>query len=137
MAEWQSGYAAACKAVYVGSIPASASLNCFIFAQVAKLVDARDLKSLGALNSMPVQVRPWVPDFALIFLDWLDGCFAVATRLGKNAHNYLLASFLSSSSFSCFSTSLISNSLIVCVFSSSLSLLVIINYGSINYGSVY
>ena len=26
MAEWQSGYAAACKAVYAGSIPASASI---------------------------------------------------------------------------------------------------------------
>ena len=25
MAEWQSGYAAACKAVYLGSIPGSAS----------------------------------------------------------------------------------------------------------------
>ena len=27
MAGWQSGYAAACKAVYAGSIPASASIN--------------------------------------------------------------------------------------------------------------
>jgi hypothetical protein len=27
MAGWQSGYAAACKAVYAGSIPASASMN--------------------------------------------------------------------------------------------------------------
>ena len=26
-AGWQSGYAAACKAVYAGSIPASASIN--------------------------------------------------------------------------------------------------------------
>ena len=26
MAEWQSGYAAACKAVYAGSIPTSASI---------------------------------------------------------------------------------------------------------------
>ena len=26
MAGWQSGYAAACKAVYAGSIPASASM---------------------------------------------------------------------------------------------------------------
>ena len=32
MAGWQSGYAAACKAVYAGSIPASASNNmCVIF----------------------------------------------------------------------------------------------------------
>ena len=29
MAGWQSGYAAACKAVYAGSIPASASINKF------------------------------------------------------------------------------------------------------------
>ena len=28
LAEWQSGYAAACKAVDVGSIPASASNDC-------------------------------------------------------------------------------------------------------------
>ena len=27
LAGWQSGYAAACKAVYAGSIPASASIN--------------------------------------------------------------------------------------------------------------
>ncbi len=27
LAGWQSGYAAACKAVYAGSIPASASTN--------------------------------------------------------------------------------------------------------------
>ncbi len=27
MAGWQSGYAAACKAVYAGSIPASASIR--------------------------------------------------------------------------------------------------------------
>ncbi len=49
VAEWQSGYAAACKAVDVGSIPASASniYDVSRHAQVAKLVDARDLKSLG------------------------------------------------------------------------------------------
>ena len=29
MAGWQSGYAAACKAVNAGSIPASASINLF------------------------------------------------------------------------------------------------------------
>ena len=42
-AVWQSGHAAACKAAYAGPIPASASK----YAQVAKQVDARDLKSLG------------------------------------------------------------------------------------------
>ena len=59
MAGWQSGYAAACKAVDGGSIPPSASIffstslisPCRIplrcLARVAKLVDARDLKSLG------------------------------------------------------------------------------------------
>ena len=30
MAGWQSGYAAACKAVYAGSIPASASTGGFV-----------------------------------------------------------------------------------------------------------
>ena len=37
LAGWQSGYAAACKAVYAGSIPASASkyfLKTFIFIKV-------------------------------------------------------------------------------------------------------
>ncbi len=31
MAEWQSGYAADCKSVYLGSIPGSASNNCKVF----------------------------------------------------------------------------------------------------------
>ena len=44
MAGWQSGYAAACKAVYAGSIPTPAY---WYFARVAEQVDARDLKSLG------------------------------------------------------------------------------------------
>ena len=42
MAGWQSGYAAACKAVDAGSIPTPASST----AQVVKQVDTRDLKSL-------------------------------------------------------------------------------------------
>ncbi len=58
MAVWQSGHAAACKAVYAGSIPASASKK---KAQVAKQVDARDLKSLGYKTSVPVRFRPWAP----------------------------------------------------------------------------
>ena len=67
MAEWQSGYAAACKAVDAGSIPTSASIfsvalklravrrNLPRYARVAKLVDARDLKSLdfGHAGSSP------------------------------------------------------------------------------------
>ena len=59
---WQSGHAAACKAVYAGSIPTQASIlpaaTCsagrmpphqafFARARMAKLVYARDLKSLG------------------------------------------------------------------------------------------
>ncbi len=31
------------------------------YAQVAKQVDARDLKSLGAYHSVPVRLRPWAP----------------------------------------------------------------------------
>ena len=61
VAGWQSGYAAACKAVYAGSIPASASKRLTIdFAQVVELVDTRDLKSLEG-NFVPVQVRLWAP----------------------------------------------------------------------------
>ena len=56
MARWQSGYAAACKAVYVGSIPILAS----ILARVAELVDATDLKSFE-ITLVPVRVRPWAP----------------------------------------------------------------------------
>jgi hypothetical protein len=54
MAGWQSGYAAACKAVDAGSIPTSAFFCCSVMfsrskrqvARVAEQVDARDLKSL-------------------------------------------------------------------------------------------
>ena len=62
MAGWQSGYAAACKAVYAGSIPASAStkkkynVRGLHNARVVELVDTRDLKSLAS-DSVPVQVR--------------------------------------------------------------------------------
>ena len=56
MARWQSGYAAACKAVNTGSIPVLAS----ILARVAELVDATDLKSVE-ITLVPVRVRPWAP----------------------------------------------------------------------------
>jgi hypothetical protein len=67
LAGWQSGYAAACKAVYAGSIPASASKIARIklslqYARVVELVDTRDLKSLAS-NGVPVQVRLRVPFF--------------------------------------------------------------------------
>ena len=74
LAGWQSGYAAACKAVNAGSIPASASIlsrhfdlkkynvenGTYYLARVVELVDTRDLKSLDR-NIVPVQVRPRVP----------------------------------------------------------------------------
>jgi hypothetical protein len=59
-ARWQSGYAAACKAVYLGSIPGRASsippLGAQAQARMVKLVDTRDLKSLAArrTGSIPV-----------------------------------------------------------------------------------
>ena len=92
-ARWQSGHAAACKAVYLGSIPGLAStfpfaelpsavspsarrrsalrcarnsrrlecwVNRLVHARVVKLVDTRDLKSLGR-KVMPVRVRPRAP----------------------------------------------------------------------------
>jgi hypothetical protein len=70
-AGWQSGYAAACKAVYPGSIPGSASIldgvgrsrvlvdRCNT-ARVVELVDTRDLKSL-ALIGVPVRFRLRAP----------------------------------------------------------------------------
>ena len=62
-AGWQSGYAAACKAVYAGSIPTPASIFSQYPAQnarVAELVDARDLKSLGR-KVIPVRFRARAP----------------------------------------------------------------------------
>ena len=44
VARWQSGYAAACKAADIGSIPFLASIS---QARVAELVDATDLKSVS------------------------------------------------------------------------------------------
>ena len=69
MAEW---LCSACKAVYVGSIPASASIKKIVisdinnYARVVELVDTRDLKSL-ARNSVPVQVRLRVPNFLVLY----------------------------------------------------------------------
>ena len=68
MARWQSGYAAACKAVYLGSIPGRASSipawfppreifhRHSLHARVVKLVDTRDLKSLGASHTGSIPV---------------------------------------------------------------------------------
>ena len=60
LARWQSGYAAACKAVYLGSIPGRASsvppLRAHPRARMVKLVDTRDLKSLGASHTGSIPV---------------------------------------------------------------------------------
>ena len=63
MAGWQSGYAAACKAVDAGSIPTPASS----LAQVVKQVDTRDLKSLDPYTVVPVRFRPWAPNLVVEF----------------------------------------------------------------------
>ena len=56
VARWQSGYAAACKAADIGSIPFLASIFlCTANARVAELVDATDLKSVSRKG---VRVRP-------------------------------------------------------------------------------
>jgi hypothetical protein len=62
MAVWQSGHAAACKAVYAGSIPASA----FSLCPGGETGRRKGLKIPRRSNSMPVRFRPWAP---IIFLD--------------------------------------------------------------------
>ena len=58
MAEWQSGYAAACKAVYVGSIPASASM----FESPGGGIGRRKgLKIPREETLVPVRFRLWAP----------------------------------------------------------------------------
>ena len=52
MAEWQSGYAAACKAVYAGSIPTSAS-NFNSFTAGWQSVDATGCASPVQAGSNP------------------------------------------------------------------------------------
>ena len=53
-ARWQSGYAAACKAVYLGSIPGRASSvpqrRAQSRARMVKLVVTRDLKAILSAN---------------------------------------------------------------------------------------
>ena len=75
LAGWQSGYAAACKAVDAGSIPTPASIFYFP-ARVVELVDTRDLKSLGG-NSVPVRVRPRAP------IELSDNIMLAVTQRGR------------------------------------------------------
>ncbi len=62
-ARWQSGHAADCKSVYLGSTPGRASSHGH--ARVVESVDTRDLKSLG-LTAVRVRVPPRAPLFILI-----------------------------------------------------------------------
>ena len=81
LAGWQSGDAAACKAVYAGSIPTPASIFLYSKARVVELVDTRDLKSLGG-NSVPVRVRPRAP--ILDFIPSLTVKFSLLNLWGQN-----------------------------------------------------
>lgn len=67
-ARWQSGHAADCKSVYLGSTPGRASIN---LAQVVKSVDTRDLKSLG-LEPVRVQVPPWAPSLKSLYYQYVN-----------------------------------------------------------------
>ena len=60
VARWQSGYAAACKAADIGSIPFLASNSFSNTARVAELVDATDLKSVFR-KEVRVRVSPRAP----------------------------------------------------------------------------
>ena len=55
MAGWQSGYAAACKAVNAGSIPASAS--------IAKIFDCANKKGFIGANLMLGMIDPEIAGY--------------------------------------------------------------------------
>jgi hypothetical protein len=58
MAGWQSGHAAACKAVYAGSIPTSASIAKFEKAPLWRLFFMHGYPALGALTSVSLELSP-------------------------------------------------------------------------------
>ena len=68
MARWQNGYAAACKAVYAGSIPTLASIHCAVIrrAVVRLAVLAADHARRGASRSFPLNLsrfdEPLLPE---------------------------------------------------------------------------
>lgn len=60
MAEWQSGYAEACKALDVGSIPASASTN-RATSPGGETGRRKGLKIPRGVTPVPVRLRPRAP----------------------------------------------------------------------------
>ncbi len=66
MARWQSGYAAACKAADIGSIPFLASNFKLEQARVAELVDAADLKSVSR-KRVRVRFPPRAPIITITY----------------------------------------------------------------------
>ncbi len=63
LAGWQSGHAAACKAVDVGSIPALASNICLYLCPGGEIGRRKGLKIPRELTPMPVRPRPRAPPF--------------------------------------------------------------------------
>lgn len=82
MAEWQSGHAAACKAVYSGSIPLSASIYYYIIQYVTHYIsDISSIEIVGCNESFGIAVRPEISIRAVDAGEVTPGCAKVIQRL--------------------------------------------------------